>query len=1026
MSTICQLDRYTAQVSELTGRTVYINDAEDRYLISPEWTASSVTKAVSAWKARVEKLPVEHRPTPGICEGVEALHRSATRTEFAACLETVLVTEYQDKLTSTSIKGKQRLLVELMLQLWSCGVVAWPAKEQVPFSGPVLALENQGFAEPQLGYLTKLRSYLNRGGTDDSANFRFILDHILSRTGQVEIGDLTPTTLSMSLERTRLGKLRTVAIQGLISVLRLDYHEETRAWTPNDFGVAKAKPSRLTRDDNFEWLTTKHPEMEHWARLGIEHLKENKTNFKKRRSSVHNFLKHYAEHPELPRNPAGYFDVRRRPTVLFDVPGNKGRQTMAVVHEFLNEVLFKVCAQTDDNEIPILMPGFANPLPKATYRGVNQGETHREAMPTHLINLATRILTENDFAWAKEAGGQYDKIRWLNPATGEFTTVWNPVRAYAILTKLLLPARGYQVRMLDSGEGDSARYEGEGKWAVNLSPHRPLAKVKSAKGEKPVERGVFRAYKRKDGSKGTVFYFNTNKSGDIDSDTKGYVMPWEKRDALQLLVELRNWQEMYNPVRGPTAWSDIVELQKSKHGDDLAQLGSNFFLFRDAANSARPDQPVTDIRVRSLWLKLMEEMERRLEKSGVKLDNGDPIKLILTRDKDGQPASAAFDLHSLRVSIITAMYEEGVPPEFLMKIVGHATVLMTLYYTKLNADTLTLRMDEALLARQRKAQTEMAGFVKRASRKELEKTVAFSHPSALDAAEQATGIGLLVMDHGICAVSAKRCNEGLAIIDLDTERTFYEAVPGGASNCVRCRFFMTGPAFLFGLEAHVNDLAYRLKKASYTFEKAQDKFDALSDAYTSAIEKEEPFHQQRAMEIAETAFEMATAEVDHVALSLQAAYALTEQCIRINTENTGDGLALVAVGGTGQVEAVLSEGHEFEQLNRICVNATFFDGLNINWQHPNLERARLFDRMLRNSGHEPRFSLLDDEHSLHVANAMSQFLYARLDANTVHSLVDGRTTLRAVGLEKAFVAQLDNMEPKTLSLAKNAHILEQA
>ena len=132
------------------------------------------------------------------------------------------------------------------------------------------------------------------------------------------------------------------------------------------------------------------------------------------------------------------------------------------------------------------------------------------------------------------------------------------------------------------------------------------------------------------------------------------------------------------------------------------------------------------------------------------------------------------------------------------------------------------------------------------------------------------------------------------------------------------------------------------------------------------------------------------------------------------------------MGGTGQLEAVLSEGHEFEQINRICTNATLFDGLNINWQQPNLERARLFDRMLRNSGHEPRFSLLEDDDALRVANAMGQFLYARLDARTVHALIDGRTTLRAIGLEKAFVAQLEHLEPKTLAYAQAKPILEQA
>ena len=157
------------------------------------------------------------------------------------------------------------------------------------------------------------------------------------------------------------------------------------------------------------------------------------------------------------------------------------------------------------------------------------------------------------------------------------------------------------------------------------------------------------------------------------------------------------------------------------------------------------------------------------------------------------------------------------------------------------------------------------------------------------------------------------------------------------------------------------------------------------------------------------------AGVDNIALSLQAAYALTEQCIRISAQDRGNGLSLVAVGGTGQLEAVLSEGHEFEQLNRICVNATLYDGLNINWQQPNLERARLFDRMLRDSGHESRFFLLSDEDALHVANAMGEFLYARLGANTVHALVDGRTTLRAVGLDEAFVSQLDSLNPRTLA-----------
>jgi hypothetical protein len=1017
---ICHLDNYTALSSELTGRNIYVNDALEEYLISPDLSFDAVAAVANQWLQRVEALPPENKPTPGIRAGVEVIIHCGTRAELALALENILITEYQAKLKTTSVSNSQRFLVELMLSLWSAGVVAWPAKTQVPFANPALKLTNPGFAEKPPSYLTTLRDYLNRGSADDRNNFRFILDHLLARAGIQEIGDLTPETFYLTVERARTGKLKSVGIHAVLRLLRDKYHAKTQTWTPEDFGFVKATRSRLGRDEKFEWLLKQDPAMAEWVVLAIEHLAANPGNYRKRKSSLNRFLFYFIECPELPRNPAAYFNVRQRPARLFSDPGNKGRQTMAVVYEYLNEVLFKVCTQPDDNEIPILMPGFANPYSKVSYKGVNQGETHREAMPTRLINLATHILTENDFSWAREVGRIADTFRWTNPHTGDFESIWSPVRVYAILLKLLLPARTYQIRMLDSGEGDTHRYVGNGKWIKNCGPHHPKSKAP------PVQLGVFRQYARKDGSMGTVFYFNTNKTADADSDTKGYVMPWEKQDALQLLVHLRDWQERYNSVQASTAWSDIVEFKKVKHPDDLMKMGGNFFLFRDPANKARPDLPITDVRVRNMWLKLMAETERRLAAAGETLSNGAPIKLIASYDRVGQPSAATFDLHSLRVSIITAMYEEGVPPEYLMKIVGHATVLMTLYYTKINAETLSLRMDEALLERQRKSQAEMAGFITRASRGQLEKAVAFHHPSALDAAASGSGVGLLVMDHGLCPAAAKRCHEGLAVLDADSGVTRYQAVPGGATNCSRCRFFMTGPAFLFGMEAHVNDLAYRLKKASFTFESAQGKFDVLADAHAAALSGGEPFHRQRELEIAETSFEAATAEVDCIALSLQSAYALTEQCIRIAVQDNGDSVSLVVAGGVGQLEAVLSEGHEFEQLHRICTNATLYDGLNINWRQPNLERARLFDRMLRNSGHEPRFSLLDDGDALRIANAMGQFLYARLDASTVHALVDGRTTLRALGLEKAFVAQLETLEAKSITLATSSILLEQA
>lgn len=712
MTMIAQLSQFRAVVSELTHRTIYINESLDCYLISPAIDFAKLAQVSENWLARVEGTRAEARPPPSMRSAVAALSRTSTREAVASALDTILVKEFRNRLDSSSVASHQRYLVELMLDLWGHGAVAWPAKEQVPFTNPSLIATALAYCGESAPYLTRIRSYLDRGGCDDSANFRYVLDNILSRVGIADIGDLTPATFYMTPERTRMGKMRSTGILAVLSALREPYHSVAIRWTAEDFGFFKARMGRLARDDEFTWLLSEDPSMADWARLAIEHLDGSPTNFKKRKSSINNFLKHFLSNRDLPRSPVEYFDIRRRPKGLYEVAGNQGRQTMSVINDFLNEVLFKVCSQPNDNELPVLMPGFANPHPRTSYANVNKGETHREAMPTRLITLAKHILTENNFAWARDVGRLSDSFRRANPDTGQFETVWSPVRSYAILLRLTIPPRTYQIRMLDSGEGDTWSYRGNSSWVRNTGPHRPRPSGPL------VEKGVFRRYKRKDGSEGAVFYFNTNKTGDIDKVVKGYVMPWEQKEALETLIKMREWQLEFNSVRGPTSWVDIAELKKIKHAEDLAKMGVSFFLFRDPANNTRPDLPVTDVRLRDLWLKLMDEMERRLAATGETLNNGDPIKLVLSRDKRGQPTSATFDLHTLRVSIVTAMYEEGVPPEILMKIVGHATVLMTLYYVKLNAETMSLRMNEAVLERQRKSQAEMAGFITRASRAE--------------------------------------------------------------------------------------------------------------------------------------------------------------------------------------------------------------------------------------------------------------------------------------------------------------------
>lgn len=122
--------------------------------------------------------------------------------------------------------------------------------------------------------------------------------------------------------------------------------------------------------------------------------------------------------------------------------------------------------------------------------------------------------------------------------------IWSPVRAIVLFVKLHLPLRTHQVRMLDSGEADTYRYD-NGQWLINTK--HIFAKGNS---KKPFQKGVFRRIcDSMTGADSTGLYINTNKTADISKAelNLGYVIPWENRTVLYWLSKLREWQEKYNP-----------------------------------------------------------------------------------------------------------------------------------------------------------------------------------------------------------------------------------------------------------------------------------------------------------------------------------------------------------------------------------------------------------------------------------------------------------------------------------------------
>nr|WP_254223667.1 VPA1269 family protein [Burkholderia multivorans] len=115
--------------------------------------------------------------------------------------------------------------------------------------------------------------------------------------------------------------------------------------------------------------------------------------------------------------------------------------------------------------------------------------------------------------------------------------MWSPVRWVALLVKLQLPLRTFQIRMLDSGEADTWRWQ-DGEWAMNKS-HLVIGTE-----SRPYANGVFlRPTELVDGDAKVLLHINTNKTADIgkEGNQKGYNVPW--------LVGGLSFPRFFGPVR---------------------------------------------------------------------------------------------------------------------------------------------------------------------------------------------------------------------------------------------------------------------------------------------------------------------------------------------------------------------------------------------------------------------------------------------------------------------------------------------
>ncbi|MGI0857217.1 gamma-mobile-trio integrase GmtZ [Pseudomonas aeruginosa] len=821
-------------------------------------------------------------------------------------------------------------------------------------------------------------------------------------------------------------------------------------------------------DTTLAWVERDYPQLLDWHALAVEWLKGETRRIHGRLKALVAFLERYLVRQGLPLDPVVFLT---RTTALPDFyrtacpDSEDGIKSNNYIHVFLEFVLrLKFSIAADDGQ-PSVSPEFWNPVPRMSTGGLPKlDESVHSPLPYGYIDELRQILAAGsyfrDWQWAQRARGgdsvprgrgdwfevaeeQIDRSdpdcvwRVRQMSNGTRLEMWSPVRWVALLVKLILPLRTFQVRVLDSGEADTWRYAA-GSWMLNDT------RLAQGRERKPLQQGVFRrSAPLADGEAvTTVLYINTNKTADIATSgpEKGYVLPWAfggplHQDVFYWLERLRNWQEKYNPVSRRTAWTELDGRHiPAKSEVQLAGYPDTCFLFRSPlVSEGERHLPLADTTLAPGWFRLLEALEQRLADRGETHRNGAPIRFLPPPEVQNNGLTTLFPLHSLRVSLVTALALEGkVPFPILQKLVGHSRLLMTLYYTKPGAT----HIRDVLLgaAKQLDAHKEASiqNFLLDTEHDQLlQQAICNSVPSLAAATPQHPAArnpaGWMPMHHGLCVVGGNTsevednskvggCYNGGSNVGSPAASK-YGPVPGGSRNCVRCRWFVTEPHHLPALVAHFNTLAYHFDEARNASLTRESELQDLKKQKADVEDRGQPFARLDAYRQAERVWESSLKRFSDLAEDLVACWRLIERCKAALEAPQGTGTQLVSAGSAGDVHIGFEETEsELLQLAGVCESIEVYPDLEPG--KAVFRRSQLLDAVLYREDLAPVFMLLTEQEQLLAGNAFMRHLAQKMNSENpalgqrqVIHLIDA-----GVSLSQHFDIDLASLLPTTNSI----------
>lgn len=451
----------------------------------------------------------------------------------------------------------------------------------------------------------------------------------------------------------------------------------------------------------------------------------------------------------------------------------------------------------------------SNPIDPAedrpTKAPVRRARTARKALDQKVLDIIIRENRRNDFELARTHGLRRS-TNWrlvVDARTKRHESIFFPLTPILIDVIMHSGARNQQTAWLDSGEGDEL--------AVDLAStaYVPNMLPTATKGRRQGFIQVHEIVDAKVRRPVLGMFLNTDKV-----NGKSYEVPWVDAEIASSVARLRELQVRYNPMRGPIP--AIRPATTNKYVN--VPVADVYPLFRDPTSPLF--LPVTDTQIQFYWRDLLAHCQPIVNE-----ELGYEYPLL----RDERPV---FDIHSLRVTTVTVLIENGVSPEIVQMLVGHKSVLMTFYYNAVRDASVHRSIQEAM---DRRRQSGMALDDDAAD--ELIRDAIESHVT-LRAGDDFTGTDLLrehlerktgfdLFTHGICpggdcATGGERIGEGR-----------YGPVWRPRA-CSGCRFRVTGPGFLAGLVHRLNSLMMEIKLSMQREGRLNDEAYAAQDEGRSA------------------------------------------------------------------------------------------------------------------------------------------------------------------------------------------------